>query len=119
MVTASPLRLFHTWHEQQKAKRTDVLAERILAEMRRRQAYGWGTVYSPDARTQLPFSAELLTRLFGAEPAEVFRALSKLGPTHLAFHAGWPTLTRKEFRRCRSAHLERATWKFRRSGSAA
>jgi hypothetical protein len=34
-----PLRLFfHTWHEQQKAKRTDVLAERVLVEMRRRQA---------------------------------------------------------------------------------
>jgi hypothetical protein len=78
MVTASPLRLFHTWHEQQKAKRTDVLAERILAEMRRRQAYGWGTVYSPDARSELPFSAELLTRLFGAEPEAVFQALRKL-----------------------------------------
>jgi hypothetical protein len=85
MVTASPLRLFHTWHEQQKAKRTDILAERILAEMRRRQAYGWGTVHSPDARTQLPFSAELLTRLFEAEPAAVFRALRKLERDRLIF----------------------------------
>jgi hypothetical protein len=36
MVTVSPLRLVHTWREQQEAKRTDVLAERILEVMRRR-----------------------------------------------------------------------------------
>ena len=38
MVTVPPLRLVHTWRSQQEAKRTDVLAERILAVMRRRQA---------------------------------------------------------------------------------
>jgi hypothetical protein len=43
-------------HGQQKAKRTDRLAERILSEMRRRQA---------GARTELPFSIERLTKLFG------------------------------------------------------
>jgi hypothetical protein len=37
MVTVSPLRLVHTWREQQETKRTDVWAERILAVMRRRQ----------------------------------------------------------------------------------
>jgi hypothetical protein len=42
------------------------LAERILAVMRRRQA---------DARTELLFSTELLTKFVGAEPAGVFRAL--------------------------------------------
>jgi DNA-binding IclR family transcriptional regulator len=76
MVTASPLRLFHTWHEHQKANRTDRLAERILSEMRRRQA---------EARTELPFSAERLTKLFGAEPAGVFRALRKLECDRLIF----------------------------------
>jgi hypothetical protein len=69
MVTVSPLRLVHTWREQQEAKRTDVLAERILEVMRRRQA---------DARAELLFSAELLTKFVGAEPAGVFRALRKL-----------------------------------------
>jgi DNA-binding transcriptional regulator YhcF (GntR family) len=69
MVKVSPLRLVHTWREQQEAKRTDVLAERILAVMRRRQA---------DARTELLFSTELLTKFAGAEPAEVSRALQKL-----------------------------------------
>jgi hypothetical protein len=69
MMTVSPLRLVHTWREQQEAKRTDVLAERILTVMRRRQA---------DARTALLFSTELLTKFVGAEPAEVSRALGKL-----------------------------------------
>jgi hypothetical protein len=69
MVTVSPLRLVHTWREQQDAKRTDVLAERILGVVRRRQA---------DARTELLFSTELLTKFVGAEPDGVFPALRKL-----------------------------------------
>jgi hypothetical protein len=68
MVTVSPLRLVHTWREQQEAKRIDVLAGRILAVMRRRQAH---------ARTELLFSTELLTKSVGAEPAEVFRGAEK------------------------------------------
>jgi hypothetical protein len=76
MVTVSPLRLVHTWREQQEARRTDVLAERILAVMRRRQA---------DARTELLFSTELLTKFVGAEPAAVFRALRKLERDRLIF----------------------------------
>jgi hypothetical protein len=69
MVPLSPLRLVQIWREQQQAKRTDMLAERILAVMRRRQA---------DARSELLFSTELLTKLVGADPASVFRALGKL-----------------------------------------
>jgi hypothetical protein len=76
MVTVSPLRLVHTWREQQEAKRTDVLAERILEVMRRRQA---------DARAELLFSTELLTKFVGAEPAGVFRALRKLERDRLIF----------------------------------
>jgi hypothetical protein len=76
MVTVSPLRLVHTWREQQEAKRTDVLAEQILAVMRRRQA---------DARAELLFSTELLTKFAGAEPAEVFRALRRLECDRLIF----------------------------------
>jgi hypothetical protein len=76
MVTVSPLRLVHTWREQQEAKRTDVLAERILEVMRRRQA---------DARAELLFSTELLTKFVGAEPAGVFLALRKLERDRLIF----------------------------------
>jgi hypothetical protein len=76
MVKVSPLRLVHTWREQQEAKRTDVLAEQILAVMRRRQA---------DARAELLFSTELLTKFAGAEPAEVFRALRRLECDRLIF----------------------------------
>lgn len=76
MVTVSPLRLVHTWREQQEAKRTDVLAERILEVMRRRQA---------DARAELLFSTELLTKFVGAEPTGVFRALRKLERDRLIF----------------------------------
>jgi hypothetical protein len=68
-VTVSPLKLLHSWREQKEARRTHVLAERILTLMRRRQA---------DARTELFFSTELLTKFAGAEPAEVFRALRQL-----------------------------------------
>jgi hypothetical protein len=46
-----------------------VSAERILEMMRRRQA---------DARTELSFSTERLTKLFGAEPAGIFRALRQI-----------------------------------------
>jgi hypothetical protein len=56
MVTVSHLGLVHTWREQQEAKRTDVLAKRILVVMRRRQA---------DARTELLFATELLTSSLG------------------------------------------------------
>ena len=76
MVTVPPLRLVHTWRSQQEAKRTDVLAERILAVMRRRQA---------DARAELLFSAELLTKFVGAESAGVFRARRKLERDRLIF----------------------------------
>jgi hypothetical protein len=69
MVTVSPLRLVHTWREQQEAKRIHVLAERILEVMRRRQAH---------ARTELLFSTELLTKFVGAAPAGVIPALRKL-----------------------------------------
>jgi hypothetical protein len=76
MATVSPVRLVHTWRQQQEAKRTDVLAERILEVMRRRQA---------DAKTELLFSTELLTRFVGAESAGVFRALRKLERDRLIF----------------------------------
>jgi hypothetical protein len=76
MVTVSPLRLVHSWREQQEAKRTHILAERILAVMRRRQA---------DARAELLFSTELLTKFVGAEPPEVFRPLSNLERNRLVF----------------------------------
>jgi hypothetical protein len=76
IVTVSPLRLVHSCREQQEAKRTHVLAERILAVMRQRQA---------DARTELLFSTELLTKSAWAEPAWVFRALGKLDRDHLIF----------------------------------
>jgi hypothetical protein len=69
IMTVSPLRLVHTWRERHEAKRTDVLAERILAVMRRRQ---------PDAKTELLFSTELRARFVGAEPAGVFGALGQL-----------------------------------------
>jgi hypothetical protein len=69
MVTVSPLRLVHTWREQQEARWTDVLAERILVVMRRRQA---------DARTELLFSTELLTKFRSGGAGRVFRALRKL-----------------------------------------
>jgi DNA-binding transcriptional regulator YhcF (GntR family) len=69
MVTVSPLRLLHSWREQHEAKRTHVLAEGILAVMRRHQA---------DTRAELLFSTELLTKFVGAEPTGVFRALRKL-----------------------------------------
>jgi hypothetical protein len=58
MVTVSPLRLLHSWREQHEAKRTHVLAEGILAVMRRHQA---------DTRAELLFSTELLTKFVGAE----------------------------------------------------
>jgi hypothetical protein len=76
MATVSPLQLVHSWREQQEAKRTDVLAERILAVMRRRQA---------DARAELLFETELLTKFVGARPAEVFRALRELERDRLIF----------------------------------
>jgi hypothetical protein len=76
MVTVSPLRLVHSWRQQQEAKRTDVLAERILAVMRRRQA---------GARAELLFSTELLAKFVGAEPAEVLRALRRLESDRLIF----------------------------------
>jgi hypothetical protein len=76
MVTVSPLRLVHSWREQQEAKQTGVLAERILEVMQRRQAA---------ARAELLFSTELLTKFVGAEPAEVFRALRRLERDRLIF----------------------------------
>jgi hypothetical protein len=76
MARVSPLRVVLRWREQRKAKRTQVLAERILAVMRRRQA---------DARIELLFSTELLTKFVGAESAEVFRALRKLERDGLVF----------------------------------
>jgi hypothetical protein len=76
MARVSPLRVVLRWREQRKAKRTQVLAERILAVMRRRQA---------DARIELLFSTELLTKFVGAESAEVFRALRELERDGLVF----------------------------------
>jgi hypothetical protein len=76
MVTISPLRLVHTWREQQVAKRTDVLAERIL---------GGDAATSGGRQGRTLFSTELLTKFVGAEPARVFRALRKLERDRLIF----------------------------------
>jgi hypothetical protein len=69
MVTVSPLRAGPHLARAGGGQADDVWAERILAVMRRRQA---------DARTELLFSAELLTRFVGAKPAGVFRASESL-----------------------------------------
>jgi hypothetical protein len=69
------VRLFHTWREQQEAKADRRLGRANPGVMLRRQA---------DARTELFFSTELLTKFAGAEP-RLFQALRKLKRDRLIF----------------------------------